>query len=223
MLPRQPMISTSWTGPTPPRLELPNSIGKNLRQMRALSAMEAVQGDRVLGDGSQIPAISPAPYRRLWRRIVRRSPPLPTGEAFDWRAKGIDDLGRVVSHDPAARPEDGLGVMLLNSNAEAEFFLHQRAGPRPLRGDAGHASWPCVNFPPGALAHRAASPSRGISEARFPPSRRALRYRVDQRQRLRATAQAAGAARRSPCTGIAISTGSAPAGDTRNHFGFPHR
>ena len=63
----------------PARLDLPFSPGKRLRQMRTLSAIAAVQGDRVhVVDGAGEPA--PRSMRR-WRRIAGGSRPLPNAAA----------------------------------------------------------------------------------------------------------------------------------------------
>jgi len=63
----------------PARLDLPFSPGKRLRQMRTLSAIAAVQGDRVrVVDDSGRPT---ATSTRRWRHIASGSPPLPNAAA----------------------------------------------------------------------------------------------------------------------------------------------
>ena len=111
----------------PARLDLPTSPGKRLRQMRALSAIAAVQGERV--------------------RIVD---PL-TGQLgkslSDWLAPNrttitaFSDVGTLrlsaglervwADAFPMVLPpdtEDGLGVALLNSNAETHFSFTNALG-----------------------------------------------------------------------------------------------
>jgi len=114
----------------PARLELPTSIGKNLRQMRALSAMAAVQGDRVLvmdqraGRFARTLNTALAPHRETIAAFAdtgsfRRS--MQVSEIWD----------EVFPMIVPPRPEDGLGVILLNSNAEANFSFTNALGLVP--------------------------------------------------------------------------------------------
>ena len=71
----------------PARLDLPFSPGKRLRQMRTLSAIAAVQGERVhviddAGDG-RLRTLDEAlaPYRRRDRRLCRHRRPAPGATA----------------------------------------------------------------------------------------------------------------------------------------------
>jgi hypothetical protein len=115
----------------PARLELPGSPGRRLRQIRALSAMAAVQGERVrvLGeDGAPgatlsawlaphrdaIAAFADTGSRRLSARLAHLWP-----DAF-----------------PLALPPngaEGLGAVLLNSNAETHFSFTNALGLVPAR------------------------------------------------------------------------------------------
>ena len=111
----------------PARLDLPTSPGKRLRQMRMLSAMAAVQGDKVHvvdpqdetvgGTLAQRTGSAPCSNCRVFRQGIA---PLvfSAGTA----------LGRRVSDGAATRSEDGLGVLLLNSNAEAHFSFTNALG-----------------------------------------------------------------------------------------------
>jgi hypothetical protein len=111
----------------PARLDLPFSPGKQLRQIRALSAITAVQGDRVYVAGESPALLNKTlteklhPYRE---RIVafadqgglRRS----AGLRHLW-----DDLFPMVLPPDIA---DGLGVLVLNSNAETHFSFTNALG-----------------------------------------------------------------------------------------------
>src|SRR5262249_31283355 len=111
----------------PARLDLPFSTGKRLRQMRTLSAIAAVQGDRVrliAGNSGRLAQTlneALAPHRP---RIVafakngglRRS--LGLGGVFD------DQFPMILPPDT----EDGLGVAILNSNAQTHFSFTNALG-----------------------------------------------------------------------------------------------
>jgi predicted MPP superfamily phosphohydrolase len=110
----------------PARLDLPFSPGKRLRQMRTLSAIAAVQGDRVhVGDGAEqrVSTLNEAlaPHRR---RIAAFAESGGLG-----RAAG---LGRIFDNQfpmiLPPDPEDGLGVAILNSNAETHFSFTNALG-----------------------------------------------------------------------------------------------
>ena len=111
----------------PARLDLPISPGKSLRLMRALSALEALQGDRVrvvdattgdLGgtlsnelapEYAAIAAFADSGTRRLSARLARV-----------WS----DAFPMIL---PPETP-NGLGVILLNSNADAHFSFTNALG-----------------------------------------------------------------------------------------------
>ncbi|MGL5737019.1 MAG: metallophosphoesterase [Beijerinckiaceae bacterium] len=110
----------------PARLDLPFSPNKRLRQMRCLAAMARVQGIRV--------AIA-EPRSGVRETLAQVVAPLaqPMAEFFDrGRWRGSARLGRLW-HDafpmivpPAMR--DGLGVIVLNSNAETHFSFTNALG-----------------------------------------------------------------------------------------------
>jgi predicted MPP superfamily phosphohydrolase len=115
----------------PARLDLPFSPGKRLRQMRTLSAIAAVQGDRVrvIDPGSAQLARTLnealAPHRR---RIVDFAE--NGGFRRAGRLRGVfDDLFPMIL---PPEPEDGLGVAVLNSNAQTHFSFTNALGMIPL-------------------------------------------------------------------------------------------
>jgi len=111
----------------PARLDLPLSVGKRLRQMRTLSAIAAVQGNRV-------------------RVVERRSGQLARSlnEALELRRSGITAFmengglrraaqlrGVFDDQFPMILPpatEEGLGIAILNSNAETHFSFTNALG-----------------------------------------------------------------------------------------------
>jgi hypothetical protein len=128
----------------PARLELPGSPGKRLRQMRALAAMEAVQGARVRvldAAGAPGPTLSEwlAPHRPA---IAAFADSLSLRGAFALADLWAEAFPMVL---PPEEPE-GLGVVLLNSNAETHFSftnalgLVSAADARRLLGALAH--WP---------------------------------------------------------------------------------
>jgi Calcineurin-like phosphoesterase len=110
----------------PARLDLPFSPGKRLRQMRTLSAIAAVQGDRVRvvdGSGKLTATLGEAlaPHRQRIAAFaehggLRRAARL--ADLFD------DQFPMVLPPDR----EDGLGVAILNSNAETHFSFTNALG-----------------------------------------------------------------------------------------------
>jgi len=111
----------------PARLELPTSPGKRLRQMRTLSAMAAVQGERVhvldssrtrLGE-TLMAALEPH-RRRIASFADAGTLRLSAGLANIW----ADVFPMVLP----PKEEDGLGVVLLNSNAETHFSFTNALG-----------------------------------------------------------------------------------------------
>jgi len=114
----------------PARLELPTGTGKCLREMRMLSAMAAVQGDRVrvidreTGYFGKTLAAALAPHRAAMREFA------DTGSFLLSLKLGRlwDDLFPMIL---PPRPNDGLGVVLLNSNAETHFSFTNALGLVP--------------------------------------------------------------------------------------------
>jgi 3',5'-cyclic AMP phosphodiesterase CpdA len=110
----------------PARLDLPFSPGKRLRQMRTLSAIAAVQGDRVqviASDGKTWLMLNDVltPHRRRIAGFAERGGLLLSAS-----------LGSIF-HDQfpmilAPREPDGLGVAVLNSNTESHFSYTNALG-----------------------------------------------------------------------------------------------
>lgn len=111
----------------PARLDLPFSPGKRLRQMRALSALAAVQGkrvrvvDRKSGELTHSLTESLAPHGPKIEAFARTgSLRLATALGSIW-----------TSQFPMILPphvDDGLGVAILNSNAETHFSFTNALG-----------------------------------------------------------------------------------------------
>ncbi|MFL5203575.1 MAG: metallophosphoesterase [Microvirga sp.] len=111
----------------PARLELPTSPGKRLRQLRTLSAIEALHGDKVFCFDSDKGRLGPTLTERL-------APHRDDIEAFadtggirqSLRLAQIwDDVFPMIV---PPKTDDGIGVMLLNSNAEAHFSFTNALG-----------------------------------------------------------------------------------------------
>ena len=111
----------------PARLDLPTSPSKRLRELRVLSAMEAIQGHRVRvvdhSSGRLGPTLSDVvkPYRS---QIVEFA---DTGRLL--QSMTLAGLwARVFPLVLPPQTEDGLGIMLLNSNAETHFSFTNALG-----------------------------------------------------------------------------------------------
>jgi hypothetical protein len=111
----------------PARLDLPFSPGKRLRQMRAISAIAALQGDRVRivdHDSGRLKGTLAevlAPYRELIAAFANSG---TLRVAFKLRHLWNDLFPMVLPPEP----EDGLGVLILNSNAETHFSFTNALG-----------------------------------------------------------------------------------------------
>lgn len=114
----------------PARLELPGSPGKRLREMRALSAMAAVQGDRV--------SVFDKSRARIGETLAQALEPRRK-EIGAFADKGglrlAMRLGEVWADafPMALAPvdADGLGIVLLNSNAQTHFSFTNALGLVP--------------------------------------------------------------------------------------------
>ncbi|KRR07188.1 metallophosphoesterase family protein [Bradyrhizobium valentinum] len=110
----------------PARLDLPFSPGKRLRQIRTLSAMAAVQGNRVhVVDTTGKPAATLhealAPHRDA---IVALATHGGMRRASAMRRLFDDQFPMILPPDT----EDGLGIAILNSNAETHFSFTNALG-----------------------------------------------------------------------------------------------
>lgn len=111
----------------PARLELPTSPGKRLRQMRTLSAMEAVQGARVHVVDKDASEIGKTLSERL---DPHREAIAAFADSGGLRlSMGLSAIWEEVF--PMVLPPaeaDGLGIVLLNSNAETHFSFTNALG-----------------------------------------------------------------------------------------------
>jgi Calcineurin-like phosphoesterase len=110
----------------PARLDLPFSAGKRLRQMRTLSAIAALQGDRmhVVDDAGRSSVTLNQALSRHGRDIAAFA------ESGGFRRAGSlaglfdDQFPMVLPPDQ----EDGLGLAILNSNADTHFSFTNALG-----------------------------------------------------------------------------------------------
>jgi hypothetical protein len=114
----------------PARLELPTSPMKQLRQMRTLSAMVAVQGHRV--------RVFDRAYKRLGETLADKVKPfrqLIADLADQNRVLRSTELSRLwVDCFPQILPPEsghGLGIVILNSNSESNFSFTNALGLLP--------------------------------------------------------------------------------------------
>jgi len=111
----------------PARLDLPGSPRKQLRRLRTLSALELVQGERVhvlAADGAGLgPTLTQALAGE--RDAIRTFAFTGKSPARGWVARLWNTVFPLVL--PPERP-DGLGVVMLNSNAETHFSFTNALG-----------------------------------------------------------------------------------------------
>ncbi|MET0531732.1 MAG: metallophosphoesterase, partial [Microvirga sp.] len=111
----------------PARLDLPTSPNKKLRQIRTLSALDELQGSRV--------RIVDSETGRLGDTLANTLKP-HRSEITAFADQGSRRLSRSLAEIwarifPMVRPpemEDGLGIIMLNSNAETHFSLTNALG-----------------------------------------------------------------------------------------------
>ncbi|WP_213284779.1 metallophosphoesterase [Bradyrhizobium sp. sGM-13] len=110
----------------PARLDLPFSIGKRLRQIRTLSAMAAVQGERVhVVDAKGRPAATLQQALALHRdAIVAVAESGGLRRVAALRSLFDDQFPMILPPEPA----DGLGIAILNSNAKTHFSFTNALG-----------------------------------------------------------------------------------------------
>src|SRR6202167_2121673 len=114
----------------PARLDLPVSPAKPLRKMRALSAMAAVGGDhlRVIGVGGAEPGLTLAAALEPHRRAIETFADQGGLRLSNRLARLWDEMFPLIA---PPRQEDGLGVAILNSNADANFSFTNALGMIP--------------------------------------------------------------------------------------------
>lgn len=113
----------------PARLDLPFSPGKRLRELRTLGLLAGLQGDRVtVGAGKQTSGMSLSdwlkPHAAALESFVR------TGRGKrDADIRTVWDEAFPMMFEP--KTPDGLGVILLNSNADTHFSFTNALGLMP--------------------------------------------------------------------------------------------
>jgi hypothetical protein len=110
----------------PARLNLPLSPGKRLRQIRALSAIAAVQGDRV-----RVVEPKSGELRSLAESLAAHRPKIEEFARTGSLRLSVTLGGLWNSQFPMILPPstgDGLGVAILNSNAETHFSFTNALG-----------------------------------------------------------------------------------------------
>lgn len=109
----------------PARLDLPFSLGKRLRQIRTLSAMAAIQGDRVrvVDASGKLTATLDQALERHRAQLLALAQHGGIGRATALRGV-FDDLFPMIL-PPGA---EGLGIAILNSNAETHFSFTNALG-----------------------------------------------------------------------------------------------
>ena len=114
----------------PARLDLPFSPAKTLRKMRALSAMAAVGGDhlRVIGVGGAEPGMTLAAALEPHRRAIETFADQGGLRLSNRLARLWDEMFPLIA---PPRQEDGLGVAILNSNADTNFSFTNALGMIP--------------------------------------------------------------------------------------------
>ena len=111
----------------PARLDLPTSPSKRLRQLRFLSAMEAIQGHRVRVVDHAAGRLGPTladivkPHRSQIVEFANSGRLLQSMKLADLWA-------RIFPLVLPPQTEDGLGIMLLNSNAETHYSFTNALG-----------------------------------------------------------------------------------------------
>ena len=110
----------------PARLDLPLSPGKRLRQMRTLSAIAAVQGDRacaVDASGNIATTLHEAlaPHQAQIAAFAEQG-----GVRRAWELRGVYDAQFPMILQPDR--QDGIGVAILDSNAAAHFSFTNALG-----------------------------------------------------------------------------------------------
>jgi 3',5'-cyclic AMP phosphodiesterase CpdA len=111
----------------PARLDLPGSPDRRLRELRALSAMNAIHGERVRVIDRDASCVGPtlaaflAPYTAAIAKFADTAKPRLSGAIPDLWAKAFPMI---------VPPEDeaGLGIILLNSNADTHFSFTNALG-----------------------------------------------------------------------------------------------
>ena len=111
----------------PARLELPTSPLKRLRQLRMLSALARLQGDRVRIFDARTGKPGPSLDQYLQPHIKDVAAFADSGSfKLSLRLAGVADLAFPMIMPP--EHSDGLGLMVLNSNADTHFSFTNALG-----------------------------------------------------------------------------------------------
>src|SRR5271166_3044698 len=111
----------------PARLDLPFSPAKTLRKMRALSAIAAVGGDRLRVTGAE-PGLTLAAALEPHRQAIETFADLGGLRLSNHLARLWDEMFPMIA---PPLEEDGLGVAILNSNADTNFSFTNALGLIP--------------------------------------------------------------------------------------------
>jgi Calcineurin-like phosphoesterase len=114
----------------PARLDLPFSPAKSLRKMRALSAIAAVGGDRlrVMGEGAAEPGLTLGAALEPHRQAIATFADQGGLRLASRLARLWDEIFPMIA---PPHEEDGLGVAILNSNADTNFSFTNALGMIP--------------------------------------------------------------------------------------------
>lgn len=111
----------------PARLELPTSSNRRLRQLRTLSAMNAIQGDRVHVVDFANQKVGPCLADTLRPHLDEIATYADTGKPLFSRL--LADLWRdIFPMIVPPKSDDGLGIILLNSNIDTQFSFTSALG-----------------------------------------------------------------------------------------------
>jgi hypothetical protein len=127
----------------PARLETPWANGRRLRRIRMLSAMDSVQGDRVRISGTDRFGEGLSERLASVRGAIQAA-----ADGSAWRAGIAVDTAWRGAFPQVLPPEtpDGLGLILLDSNADTHFSFTNAMGMLPaqqaLRLEAAFRIWP---------------------------------------------------------------------------------
>jgi hypothetical protein len=130
----------------PARLDLPFSPAKTLRKMRALSAIAAVGGERLRVIGEEAadgPGLTLKAALEPHRQAIETFADQGGVRASVRLARLWDDMFPMIA--PPAQ-EDGLGVAILNSNADTNFSFTNALGMIPA-GQARRLTAALDNYP----------------------------------------------------------------------------
>ena len=177
----------------PARLDLPFSPAKTLRKVRALSAIAAFGADRlrVMSPGAAKPGLTLAAALKPQRQAIETFADQGGLRLSNRLARLWDELFPLIL--PPAE-DDGLGVALLNSNADTNFSFTNALGMISV-GQARRLTAALDRLPQGPMDRRAAPSFDRVSDARR-RLLRADRHRPCQRQLVSAHPQALCRARR---------------------------